>query len=65
MVSRLENSTVFMDFLGPDLQERVLQAHHRSTDFTTILYIDTLSDNPCVRVLWPTIHQSGFPKASF
>ena len=31
--------------------------HHRS--------IDTLSDNPCVHVLWPTVHQSAFPEAAF
>ena len=25
--------------------------------------IDTLSDSPCVHVLWPTVHQSAFPEA--
>ena len=29
--------------------------HHHS--------IDTLSDNPWVHVLWPTVHQSAFPEA--
>ena len=31
--------------------------HHHS--------MDTLSDNPCVHVLWPTVHQSAFPEAAF
>ena len=31
--------------------------HHHS--------IDTLSDNPCVHVLWPTVHQSALPEAAF
>ena len=31
--------------------------HHHS--------MDTLLDNPCVRVLWPTVHQSAFPEAAF
>ena len=26
---------------------------------------DTSSDNPCVHVLWPTVHQSAFPEAAF
>ena len=29
--------------------------HHHS--------MDTLSDNPCVHALWPTVHQSAFPEA--
>ena len=31
--------------------------HHHS--------MDTSSDNPCVHVLWPTVHQSAFPEAAF
>ena len=31
--------------------------HHHS--------IDTLSNNPCVHVLWPAVHQSAFPEATF
>ena len=31
--------------------------HHHS--------IDTLSDNLCVHVLWPTVHQPAFPEAAF
>ena len=30
--------------------------HHHS--------MDTSSDNPCVHVLWPTVHQSAFPEAA-
>ena len=31
--------------------------HHHS--------MDTLLDNPCMHVLWPTVHQSAFPEAAF
>ena len=43
----------------------LIQAPLQNTDFTTIniLSIATSSDNPCVHVLWPTVHQSAFPEA--
>ena len=28
-------------------------------------FIDTLTNNPCVHILWPTVHQSAFPEAAF
>ena len=31
--------------------------HHHS--------IDTLSDNPCIHVMWPTVHWSAFPEDAF
>ena len=47
-----------------DLHERVLHTT-LNTGFTIILQIRTLSDNPCVHVLWPTVHRSAFPEAAF
>jgi len=45
-----------------DLQEGVFHAHKYRFYHHTI---DTLSDNPCVHVLWPTVHRFAFPEAAF
>ena len=41
--------------MWPDLQERDLYTHHLKTQILPPS-IDTLSDNPCVDVMWPTIY---------
>ena len=39
------------------LKTQTSPSHHRC--------VRTLSDNSCVHVLWPTVHRSAFPEATF
>ena len=48
--------------MWPDLREKVLHMRHFNTQISPpyYVYVDTLSYNPYVHVLFPTVHKSAF-----